>query len=266
MRVPLVVAGLLFLAGCRRAETPRQAIPIAPLAFVVPVPEPGPSVTEAAPAGVFATPEDFCTAQRAAVAPALAQAWPDDAGYPGGVEPSCTIAGARPPVHDLRPPFLEVAEYAAADVTQSVHGLLVRTSAGWSDVGVVFDAHLHDDPGCGHAGGHRIEEVTSAPAPAPSRLLVRWLSAHTTWLGRVIHTDEGDETLLYVESLEVCRGEGARVVCDPSRRLARTTESASDVWPPGASWADPLAAGPRWSTRSSPQVAEDGSVTLGTHH
>lgn len=254
----LCVSELQVLGDPRTARLPKPDLPTVYVGSLDGnVRPPAPKEPTFSP-GPYATPEAFCAAQMRAWGPALKTAWGDGTRYPGTITPSCTIEdlGAK---SALAPPFLEAKRFHANYTSEVKGGVLLKTTKGWYETWSLW-ASPHDDPGCLHAGGVRIEELAS---PDPTRPLawLRVLDAESYWAQMVAGpdgqmTDQMESWASWTETLYVVRAApDGTLTFEPAKTLGEArVDHASQ---------DPLSEKPPWKKgRKAPSLGDAGSVEL----
>jgi hypothetical protein len=213
------------------------------------------------PAGPYASVKELCAAYDKVMGPLVDAAFPGDR-YPGKIEgPHCKpladpkAASAAATVRGG--PFLAAELVIVHDASEESARLVLRTEKGYSLSKVTLWSRYHNDPGCGHASEHSLEDakLVTGAGGRPS-LIVRVLLTDAYWLGA---TDPGGT----VENAYACvvDSEGAAACEGP------VVAGRAPGWPAG--W--DVAAGTfpavrvstlKWASRKQPVIGPAGDLRL----
>jgi hypothetical protein len=218
-----------------------------------PPPPKKPRPPEAAPVGVgpFATPEDYCVAQKSGVARAMFDHWGSGNEYPGVIEPSCATSPVNVKKRAVKPPFLDAREVYYHEVGTEDVGVLLETDRGWWKTPWILSSRSHNDPGCMHSSMQERLELTS-PDPTAPVVWMRILDGESSWM---IGPDSASWTT-WTERLEVCRVDATTkdVVCEKTMELAK--DRTEDGGPMS------LEVKPTFEKRKTPKIGDGGTIEL----
>ncbi len=213
-----------------------------------------------APAGPFATVAELCAAYDKAMTPFINAAFPGDR-YPGKIEgPHCA------PWQDPTPaavsamvttgPFLSGQFVHVHDAAQDSAQLVLQTKDGYSLTKVRLWSRYHDDPGCGHAGEHSLEDARLVKVAAHEALVLRVLRTDVYWLGA---TDPGGT----FEDAFACRvDDHGAATCEGPVVSGRSVGWPAG-WDLGKGTFPPVVAGKvKWDSRKTPTLGPAGDLRL----
>lgn len=221
---------------------------------------PHPTPPRGAPkAGPFPTLAALCAAYDKVMAPLIDAAFPGDR-YPGKITgPHCAPA-RQPPAAQVastvaKGPFRSGAFVVVNDVAEESARLVLETERGFTLTSVTLWSRFHDDPGCGHAGDHSLEDGALArTSMGRDVLLLRVLATDVYWLGAI---DPGG-TVEYAHACSV--DDSGAAVCEGPRVVGRAAG-----WPPGwdlalEKFAPVDASKLRWASRLTPALGPSGDL------
>lgn len=193
---------------------------------VLPPPRPGvPPFAPRAGVGPWASPEEFCAAQKKGAARPLFEKWGSGERYPGVIEPECSTSKLEVEKRALLPPFLDAVAFLAHEPEELVNGVLVKTDRGWWRLPWRLGRHDYDDPGCMHAGHQRRYELASSAEGAP-KIWMRILDVESVWM----QGEKMSSWTTWSDRLELCRVDETTkdVTCDASKEVAKARSEAGD--------------------------------------
>ncbi len=248
-----------YANGAPENPTHLPAMAIGRLDGVVPhkVPPPGEP-----PRGPFPSVAALCAAYDKAMTPRIDVAFPGDR-YPGKIPgPHCAPTPTPTPAQVSsvvgQGPFKSGRFVIVDDPAEQSARLVLETDHGFTLTDVTLWSRYLDDPGCGHAGQHDLEDATlSKNALGQESLVLRVLGTDVYWLGA---TDPGGT----VERAYACTVDSAgAAVCQRPVVVGR-----APGWPPG--WNLSAGTFPRvdpstlkWATRAPPMLGPAGDLRVG---
>jgi hypothetical protein len=213
-----------------------------------------------APIGPFASVKELCTAYDKAMTPAIDAAFPGDR-YPGKIEgPHCvpwqTPSPAAVSAMVTGGPFLSGQFVNVHDAEEDSAQLVLQTKDGYSLTKVRLWSRYHNDPGCGHAGDHSLEDARVVKVAAHEALVVRVLRTDIYWLGS---PDPGGT----FEDAFACKvDDHGAAVCEGPVVSGRAVGWPAG-WNPGAGTYPPVVASKvKWDSRKTPTLGPAGDLRL----
>ncbi len=213
-----------------------------------------------APVGPFASVKELCAAYDKVMGPLVDAAFPGDR-YPGKIEgPHCA------PWQDPTPaavsamvtagPFLSGQFVHVHDAAEEAAQLVLQTKEGYSLTKVRLWSRYHDDPGCGHAGDHTLEDAHLVKVAAHEALVVRVLRTDIYWLGS---PDPGGT----FEDAFACKvDDHGAAVCDGPVVSGRAVGWPAG-WNPGAgTYPTVVPSKVKWDSRKTPTLGPAGDLRL----
>lgn len=213
------------------------------------------------PTGPFATVGALCAAYHEVMAPRVAAAFPGDR-YPGKIEGPHCAPWAKPPIAKVDAtvtggPFLGGQFVRVDDAAEQSARLVLRTAKGFTLTPVVLWSRYHDDPGCGHASEHTLEDAKVVEASlGRESLVVRIMSTDVYWLGA---TDPGGT----VETAYACAVDTRGAVTCKGPLVVGRAPGWPEGWDLGRGTFPAVdATRVKWTSRKDPILGPAGDLRL----
>ncbi|NOU32241.1 MAG: hypothetical protein HOO96_30415 [Polyangiaceae bacterium] len=218
------------------------------------------SVKGEAPVGPFATLAALCAAYDKAMTSFIDAAFPGDR-YPGKIEGPHCAPWQYPPAAAVSAmvtggPFLSGQFVRVHDAQDDSAQLVLQTKEGYSLTKVRLWSRYHNDPGCGHASDHSLEDARLVKVGAHEALVLRLLRTDIYWLGA---TDPGGT----FEDAYACKVDDHGAAACEGPVVSGRSVGWPGGWNPGAGTFPAIVASKvKWDSRKTPTLGPAGDLRL----